>query len=325
MVSASRIDPPGKPTAILTGTTASGKTALALEFARAHGEIEIVNADSLLVFRGFDIGTAKPSEAELAEIPHHLVDIRNPEESFNAGDFILACDSALKDIHGRGKRALITGGTGFYLKALIFGLWDSPKSPPEMRARLELLTNEELFARLLEKDEPSALRISMGDRYRLLRALETIESSGKTPTELEAEASARGAIPGLSLLITDRGSDDLKKRIAARSSLMLTEGFVEEVSRLRESYPSARALDSVGYVEVIRYLDGIAPAGRKIEPGTEGLRSEIELATNQLAKRQRTFFGNASRGQFTRARDLKFFTLEPDRATLWKTLEDLYC
>lgn len=320
MVPTSRLTPPPFPVAILTGTTASGKTATALEFARAHREIEIINADSLLVYCGFTIGTAKPSAEEMAEIPHHLVDIRNPTEVFTAGDFVRECEAALKDIHARGKRAMIVGGTGFYLKALLFGLWDAPKSPPALRASLETMIDIDLYESLYAKDPTAAEKITRGDRYRLIRALETIETTGKTPTQLEREAVARESVPGLSLLITDRESDELKKRIALRSELMLKGGFLDEVRELRTRYEAARPFEAVGYAEAVRFLEGRAPEGRKVPEGIDGLKSEIILATTQLAKRQRTWF----KGQFGRVSRLMFFTLEADREKLWAELEQTY-
>lgn len=325
MVSASGLTPLRYPVAIVTGTTASGKTAIALDFARAHaGQIEIINADSLLVFRGFNLGTAKPTREELAEIPHHLIDICEPDTVFTAGDFVRECESAIQSIHSRGKRALITGGTGFYLKALLFGLWDAPRGTAEQRAKLETQPNQELFDRLLVRDERAALRISVGDRYRLLRAWEMIEATGKTPSEFAHESSLRGSVPGLSLFVTDRNPEELRIRIAQRTEQILAAGFLDEVRTLREKFPNAKPFESVGYVEAIRFLDGIAPPGRKIAAGIEGLRSEICLATQQLAKRQRTFFGNENQGQFTRASHLKFFTLDAERATLWNTLQSVY-
>lgn len=320
MVPTSRITPPPYPVTILTGTTASGKTSIALEFARAHREIEIINADSLLIYRGFTIGTAKPSREEMAEIPHHLIDIREPTDIFTAGDFVRECEAALNDIHARGKRAMIVGGTGFYLKALLFGLWDAPKSPPALRASLEAMIDPDLYRSLFEKDPVAAEKITRGDRYRLIRALETIETTGKTPTELEREASVRESITGLSLLITDREGEELKKRITHRTDLMLNAGFLDEVRTLQSQYEGVRSLDSVGYAEAVRFLAGRTPEGRKIPEGIAGLRSEIILATTQLAKRQRTWF----KGQFGRVPRLMFFTLEADREKLWAELEQTY-
>ncbi len=276
-------------TAVLTGPTAAGKTALAFELAHRIPGLEIVNADSLLVYRGMNIGTAKPSPQELAQLPHHLIDIRNPDEPFTAGDFVRETRTAIDAIHARGGRALIVGGTGFYLKALFFGLWSGSPADPEVRARLEALPQAELYSRLERVDQESALRITISDRYRLVRALELLELTGKTPTQLQEELG-RHPDPALELWVVDRSPDDLEKRISARCEAMLQAGMIDEVRDIRMRFPGARALGAVGYKEVCAYLDGISPPGRKLAPGIEGLRSEIELSTRQLVKRQRTWF-----------------------------------
>jgi tRNA dimethylallyltransferase len=315
-----RISDPKHPVAIVTGTTASGKTGISIEFALGHPEIEIVNADSLLVYRGFDIGTAKPSMEERQGIPHHLVDLLDPNENFTAGDFVRGVELAITDIHERGKRALIVGGTGFYLKALLFGLWDAPKAPPELRAKLDEATNRELFDRLMAVDEESALRISLNDRYRLVRACETLETTGKTPSMLEAEAAARGSVPGLSLFVVDRSPEELRPRIALRTRQMIAAGLLDEVRGLLARFPGARPFEAVGYAEAVAFLEGRKPAGRKIADGLQGLQNEIELATNQLAKRQRTWF----HGQFKRASQVESFLLEGDRTQLLSALDGVY-
>ncbi|MGK5083369.1 tRNA (adenosine(37)-N6)-dimethylallyltransferase MiaA [Bdellovibrionota bacterium FG-1] len=282
---------------VLTGPTAAGKTALALEAARAQpGVFEIINADSLIVYRGLDIGTAKPSRAELAQIPHHLIDIREPHEPFTAGDFVRAVNATLADIQARGKRALIVGGTGFYLKALFYGLWEGAGTDLNLRGKLEVLSNSELFSKVAQVDPLSAQRIGLADRYRLVRALEVIELSGKTPSALEKERPIEPD-PRFELWIVDRPLAQLEARIRLRADQMIKQGLIEEVTRLRTHYeslglPLPRALSAVGYKEVCAYLDGITPAGRKIEHGIPGLVSEISLATRQLVKRQRTWFKN---------------------------------
>jgi tRNA dimethylallyltransferase len=279
-------------TAVLAGPTAAGKTALALEMAGLRPDlIEIINADSMQVYRGMDIGTAKPTNEELARVPHHLIDIRDPHEPFTAGEFRRATLAALEDIHARGKRALIVGGTGFYLRALFFGIWDGPPADPAIRARLEACDLTELHSRLTARDPESAVRIGLSDRYRLTRALELIEQIGKTPTELEKEMSG-APHPGLELWVVDRNPSELERRLSQRTELMIEQGFVEEVRRLTTRYldASPRSLGAVGYREVCAYLAGHAPKGRKIPPGLPGLRQEIDLANRQLVKKQRTWF-----------------------------------
>jgi tRNA dimethylallyltransferase len=318
MVPAQGVSAIGPKVVVLAGPTASGKTALALEMARLArggsgsvryssggrddaGEdgiatgieigIEIINADSMQVYRGMDIGTAKPTREELAEVPHHLIDIRDPSQPFTAGEFVREARAAIDDIHRRGKRALVVGGTGFYLRALFWGIWEGPAADLDLRARLDELPLSELHARLSARDPSSASRIGAADRYRLTRALELIELRGKTPSELEAEMSG-APDPGLELWVVDREPAELEARMRLRARQMLEQGLIDETRRVREAFPSARALGAVGYKEVCEYLDGIAPSGRKIAPGIAGLESEIELATRQLIKKQRTWFKN---------------------------------
>ncbi len=304
-------------TLILTGPTATGKTAIALEVARAlPGQIEIVNADSMLVYRGMDIGTAKPTSEELREVPHHLVDIRNPEETFTAGEFVRAARRALVDIRSRGKKPLIVGGTGFYLKALLYGLWDAPPAHPGIRARLEKESLTTLWERLEVRDPESARRIGATDRYRLVRALELIELTGRSPTELEAERPQLPD-PEFQLFVIDRKTQELEERIRLRVFQMLEQGLVEEVERLRAVHPLARSLGAVGYAETRAHLEGILPSGRKIAPGIAGLQSEIELGTRQLVKRQRTWFRSTLTAlRATESPVGESFELERDRALL---------
>jgi tRNA dimethylallyltransferase len=301
---------------ILSGPTATGKTSIAIELARSLPEkIEIINADSLLVYRQMDIGTAKPTQQELSEIPHHLINIREPNEPFTAGDYVRQVHEALEDIHARGKRALLVGGSGFYLKALLYGLWEAPATNATVREKLELRTSQDLYDHLYKLDEVSALRIGVNDRYRLVRAMELYELSGKTPSQFEAEQN-RTADPALKLMVIDRDNEELFSRIAERTKQMLDAGFEAEVRHLRQQYPDSRALSAVGYAQLLNYLDGTLPAGRKLEPGAAGLRSEIELATRQLVKRQRTWFKGEPSSQH--------FLLERDRAQLLEELQKIY-
>ncbi|HUP58032.1 MAG TPA: tRNA (adenosine(37)-N6)-dimethylallyltransferase MiaA [Bdellovibrionota bacterium] len=301
--------------AILTGPTATGKSSLALELAERGGDIEIVNADSMLVYRGMDIGTAKPSAEERARVAHHLIDIRDPEESFTAGDFVRDVERALAEIAGRGRRALIVGGTGFYLKALLFGLWDAPKADPALRQELSARPAPELFTELEKVDRESAYRIGPADHYRLVRALELHRMTGKTPSELEAERPSKPD-PRFELWVIDRLSAELMSRIRVRTKAMLDRGFIDEVSRVRERAPGSRALQAVGYAQVVAYLDAKPPGGRKIREGIGGLEDEIELATRQLVKRQRTWFKGQHEGLG--------FTLDRDREALVKAFDALY-
>lgn len=300
--------------AILTGPTASGKTALALELCAKHG-VEIINADSLLFYRYFDIGTAKPSALELTQVPHHLVNICEPHDAFTAGDFEREARVRIQEIAARGKRALLVGGSGFYLRTLLYGIWDAPRSEPGLRAELEKSNTERLYDELHAHDPQSATRIGAHDRYRLVRAIEIIRLSGRTPSELEAARPAQ-ADAKFPLWVIDRAPPELDQRIKLRTRQMLEAGLVDETRTLVERFPGVRALGSVGYAETVAYLQGRAPAGRKIPSGIAGLTAEIELGTRQLVKRQRTWF----RGEPASV----WFKLELDRQKLVSRFEEFY-
>jgi len=266
---------------VLTGPTAVGKTSIAIEFAERSG-LEIINADSVCFYRGFDIGSAKPSKSEQARVPHHLIDIAAPEETYHAGRFWKDCSRAIEEIHARGKRALIVGGSGFYLKALRFGLWDAPATSIEFRETLSGISTEELHSRLALLDPEHAIKTQSADRYRIIRALEILELSGQKPSD--------------------------------RS--MLGAGWIEEATRLRLEFPGAKALGAVGYRQILEYLDGTPPPGRKPAQDLEGLIGEIALAHRQLAKQQRTWFKNTG---FDRE-----FLLDRDEAALTDSLMKFY-
>ncbi|MBI2711362.1 MAG: tRNA (adenosine(37)-N6)-dimethylallyltransferase MiaA [Bdellovibrio sp.] len=304
---------------ILTGPTATGKSQIALEFAEKLGNVEIINADSLLVYRLMNIGTAKPSTEELRRVPHHLVDILNPNEPFTAGEFSRAARSAIEKIESKGKRALIVGGTGFYLKALLFGIWDAPATQPEIRKRLEGVSNPDLYSQVHQIDPRAAEKIGRADRYRLIRTIEIFETSGKTPTELE-EQSPTEPDPAFELWILDRPTEELHRRIHQRTQQMLSQGLVQEYEEIVRLFPECRALKAIGYAQVSAYLKNERPAGRKPPIGMAGLQSEIELATRQLVKAQRTWFnGFCKKGVHS-----KRFVLDQDKSLLDLELERMY-
>ena len=298
---------------ILAGPTASGKTSFAHEQAERLG-LEIINADSLLVYRHFDIGTAKPTVQEMGSIPHHLINIRDPLESFTAAEFVRAVHSLVADLERRHQKALIVGGTHFYLKALCLGLWDAPETQPEFRKTLEHVESSQLFERLLALDPVYAAKIGAADRYRIIRALEILEFSPKKPSELESEAAQKQPDPRFPLLWIDRSPNEIEARIQARTHQMLEAGLIQETRALLEHYPQARALTSVGYRQVVDFIQGTPPAGRALRPGTAGLSDEIQLATRQLVKSQRTFL-----------RGFEFaerFLFEEDRLKLKSRIEE---
>lgn len=300
---------------ILAGPTASGKSSLALEFCESGDPIEIINADSVIVYRYFDIGSAKPTQAERLRVPHHLVDVRAPHEVFTAGDFVREVNEAIEDIESRGKRALIVGGTGFYLKALIYGMWPESKSDPALRAKLEQLPNQELYEELLRADEDHARKIGGKDRYRLVRAVEALRLTGQPPSKLESQ-TAREPDPRFELWYIDRETQELEDRMRVRTRSMLKAGWIEEVEELLKRFPDCRPLQSVGYAQVLQYLTGRKPEGRKPAPGLQGLEDEIVLATRQMVKSQRTWF----KGQL----EPKRFILEKDALKLNEEMKRLF-
>lgn len=300
---------------ILAGPTATGKTQIALDFARAQGNIEIINADSLQVYCGVDIGSAKISPTLRNEIPHHLLDILPPDERFTAGDFIRAVKKAVQDIEARGKRVLIVGGTGFYLKALLYGMWPTGRTDVELRKKLETFNLEKLYSEVYALDPSAAKRIGPEDRYRLVRALEAMTVTGKPLTELEKTVSLN-ASPRFKLWVLDREDSDLQNRLQTRISEMLLSGWIEEVQTLQKKFPRSPVLKAVGYRQVENYLAGALPPGRKIDPGLEGLKSEIFLAHRQLVRNQRKWFRSE------KAR--KDFLLDRDQEKLKDALQQTY-
>lgn len=290
---------PSLPPAIfLMGPTASGKTDLALELARAL-PCELISVDSALVYRGMDIGTAKPSKALLAEFPHRLIDIRDPAEAYSAADFRADALAAMAEVSGRGKIPLLVGGTMLYYKALLEGLADMPAADAAIRAELEARAASEgleaLHRQLAEVDPVSAARIHRNDPQRVTRALEVYLASGVSMTEhrrrqaaqnpvLDASVAAQLPYTVAHLAIAPAQRYVLHERIARRFLGMLEQGFIEEVevlhrrSDLHAGLPSIRA---VGYRQAWEHLDGELTRDEMTERGI--------IATRQLAKRQFTW------------------------------------
>ncbi|WP_252274935.1 tRNA (adenosine(37)-N6)-dimethylallyltransferase MiaA [Pseudomonas subflava] len=286
------------PAIFLMGPTASGKTDLALALADAL-PCELVSVDSALIYRGMDIGTAKPDNATLARYPHRLVDIRDPAESYSAAEFRADALAAMAEITARGRIPLLVGGTMLYYKALLEGLADMPGADPVVRAELEAWAAAEgwevLHRNLARLDPESAARIHPNDPQRLIRALEVQRVSGLSMTEhRQRQAAQNGGLeaPGARHLpytvaqfaIAPDQRQVLHERIARRFHLMLEQGFVEEVEALRlrgdlhAGLPSIRA---VGYRQVWDYLEGSLDREEMAERGI--------IATRQLAKRQFTW------------------------------------
>jgi len=278
-----------RPLAIfLMGPTASGKTALACELSERF-PLDLVSVDSALVYRGMDIGTAKPDAATLARYPHALVDIRNPAQPYSAADFSDDALVAMRSISARGRVPLLVGGTGLYFRALQQGLSALPQADASIRQRLgaeaQQLGWPALHARLAQLDPVAAARIGSNDAQRLQRALEVIEVSGRPLSELQQRShEARFPWRVLKLALMPRERSVLHERIARRFDIMLADGFLDEVRALRERgdlHADLPAIRAVGYRQAWQYLEGRIDAA--------SFRDQAIFATRQLAKRQITW------------------------------------
>ncbi len=285
----------GAEAVVLTGPTGAGKSEWAVRLA-AELPVEIVSVDSALVYRGMDIGTAKPDAALRAAIPHHLIDILDPAESYSAGQFVADCRRLIGEIRGRGRIPLLVGGTMLYLRALVEGIADLPRGSADLRRALDERAAQEgwprLHAELARLDPGAAARIHPNDPQRIQRALEVCYLSGRPLSELRrARRPLEADLPRYALAPADRAV--LHRRIAQRLDRMMARGFLAEVERLRARTDlTARlpALRAVGYRQLWAHLEG--------RYGLEEARERALAATRQLAKRQLTW-------------------LRSDRATRW--------
>ncbi|MFD0666470.1 tRNA (adenosine(37)-N6)-dimethylallyltransferase MiaA [Ramlibacter sp. MAHUQ-53] len=281
------------PFVALAGPTASGKSAAALAIARIR-PVEIVSVDSALVYRGMDIGTAKPAPDELAQAPHHLVDIRDPAQAYSAAEFAADAGRLIGEIHARGALPVLAGGTMLYFKALFEGLSAMPAADPQVRAALDAQAAREgwpaLHARLAQVDPATARRLAPNDAQRIQRALEVFEVSGRPLSDWHAGEAPRGGLaPALFISLEPADRAWLHQRIALRFDQMLEAGFLDEVRALRargDLQPDLPALRCVGYRQAWEWLDA-QDAGRPVPLSV--LRERGIAATRQLAKRQLTW------------------------------------
>jgi tRNA dimethylallyltransferase len=267
----------------LVGPTASGKTELALALATRLGA-EIVSADSRQVYRGLDLGTAKPTAAERARVPHHCLDMVDPEEPFDAARFRAAAAAAIADIHRRGRVPLVVGGTGLWVRTLLYGLCPAPPRAPALRAALAPVPTADLHRRLAALDAAAAERIHPHDRVRVVRALEVALTSGRPLSAWQA-AHRFAERPYAALVIgLTRSRDELYARIEARARAMLADGFADEVRALlaRGTPAEAPAWRTLGYREVRAWVRGACDAATAL--------AAVTRATRRFAKRQRTWF-----------------------------------
>lgn len=293
------VDPPTDPVIpVLGGPTASGKSALALGLAEAFG-LELVSADAMMVYRGLDIGTAKPTPEERVRVPHHLLDVADPDEAFSVARFVRLAEAAIGDVLARGRLPLVVGGTGFYIRALTEGLPTVPAADPELQrplwGRLRREGLDALEAELYARNPADAARAQRNPR-RVVRALEVWERTGRSPASFPLTTprfrySKRRLEPE---------PPELGARIVRRTEEMFAAGLVGEVSRLSERFPAATtAFQAIGYKEVRAALLGAYP----LEDAPEA----VTRATLRYARRQRTWF----------AREPGAARLEPGAAGAW--------
>jgi tRNA dimethylallyltransferase len=269
----------------ILGPTAAGKSALALELA-AGLATEILCCDSVQVYRGLDIGSAKPTRAEQARIPHHLIDLVDPDEPFHAARWAREARRVLESTAARGKVPILVGGTGLYFRALMRGLFEAPPPDPLIRSRHQeearTLGVGALHRRLAEIDPQAAARILPGDLLRISRALEVFEQTGATLSALHHQAIPPAALQSFTIVL-ELPQAELRQRVATRVDAMMATGFLEEVRSLRVAgFAATRALQSLGYQQLGLHLDGALSLEEAV--------TRTKRATAAYARRQRTWF-----------------------------------
>jgi len=299
---------------LITGPSAVGKSEIALQLAEQVGG-EIISADSMQVYRGLDIGTAKPSPAERARAPHHLIDILELTESFDAAQFTRRAHRAAAEIQSRGRRPIVCGGTGLYLRAFLEGLGETPPADPRLRAELEALPLETLLTELREHDPATHATIDRRNPRRVIRAVEVIRLTGKPFSEQKSRWGETRSNPNSTadenksepdgvpphrtgFFCLTRQADDLRRRIDARVDAMFARGLVEETRELlRHGLEQNRtAMQAIGYRQVVEHLHGDRPLAATIEL--------VKIRTRQFAKRQLTWF--------RRQKNLEWIELNPE-------------
>lgn len=285
----------------VVGPTAAGKSALALRVAEAAGG-EIVSADSAQVYRGMDIGTAKPSPEEQSRVPHHMIDLADPSEAYSVGRYQKEARGAIGSVLSRGRLPILVGGSGLYVNSITYGLdlSERPEADPALRRELSALPGGELYERLRQADPQAAARIHPHNRVRVQRALEIALSGREVPYDFDADRSEYD----LTILGIMLPRDELYARINARVDQMMAAGLEDEVRVLYARYGNAGALQAIGYKELVSFLEGRLSS---IEAAAE----LIKRNTRRLAKRQLTWF----------RRDPRIVWLNPDQAGLAEILE----
>lgn len=279
---------PKRPVIFLMGPTASGKTDLAFSLVK-NSACEIISVDSAMIYRGMDIGTAKPSDEELSVAPHHLIDIRNPNESYSVAEFCHDANALIDDIHARNKIPLLVGGTIMYFRALQFGLSELPAADEQLRAHMNNIGEQQgwhvLHQKLALVDPESAAKIHQNDAQRIQRALEVFELTGVKLSSYHATKDpVRTDISIINFGLFPQDRSQLHEYIGRRFELMLKNGAVEELKALRQQWPLTAQMSSmrcIGYRQIWNYLEN--------EITLEEMHDQAVAATRQLAKRQLTW------------------------------------
>jgi tRNA dimethylallyltransferase len=283
---------------LIAGPTAVGKSEITLQFAEQLGG-EIISVDSMQVYRGLDIGTAKPSSAERARVPHHLISICDLTDSFDAAQFARLAHRAVSEIQSRDRVPILCGGTGLYFKAFLDGLAEAPSADAKLRAELEATPLENLLAELRERDPVAYEKIDRKNPRRIIRAVEVIRLTGKPFSEVQSPKSkVQGQKP--KFFCFTRSSDDLRKRVDARVDAMFARGLVDETRELlkRGLEQNKTAMQAIGYRQVVEHLRGDRSLKETIEL--------VKVRTRQFAKRQLTWF--------RRQLDPEWIELKPDES-----------
>jgi tRNA dimethylallyltransferase len=267
----------------LAGPTAAGKSQIALELASRLGG-EIISVDSMQVYRGMDIGTAKPSAEDRQRVHHHLIDVVDLAGSFDAAQFLRLATDAVKDIQSRGRIPIFCGGTGLYFKAYLEGLGDAPPADPKIRAQLESIPLDELLRELAERDPAAFQSIDRQNPRRVIRAVEVVRLTGRPFSEQRAKWEKARTNPDARLFALTRQSNELVERIHRRVEEMFRKGLVAETEALlqRGLQHNPTALQALGYRQVVEHLRG--------ERGLAGTVELVKIRTRQFAKRQSTWF-----------------------------------
>ena len=271
----------------LTGPTASGKTSIGLELA-SRLNAEILSLDSMAIYRGMDIGTAKPTAEQQSRTPHHLIDIREPGEEFSVSDYVSAAERAISEIRQRGREVLFVGGTPLYLKALLRGLFEGPPADWDFRRSIEEEIERAglaaLHERLRQVDPLSAAKLHPNDKRRIIRALEVYKQTGQPISHLQTQFEEGRSPEQCKVFVLGWPRATLHQRIDARVDDMFEAGFVDEVRKLLEQHSDLgrTASQAVGYREVIEYLTG--------ERSLEETIESVKTRTHQFARRQETWF-----------------------------------